>query len=376
MTTELNEMPAIRRYIVIVLAIFLAVTPPVVIVLFRLAQPFGATATLDQLARIQSEQPEKIFLPFDLRYNGAFKLPRVEQERPEIIWFSSSRAGAARASMFEPYRFYNMSFTAWTADQLLDAFERSTRDVRPRVAILELDYFLFTDDWERWFATSRTMIYGRPYHYVQASVGNFVRTAVSRWSLLREIQASRPQFIGTEAILVQEGFRCDGSYVYSPGHIEDARLHYKTGDFFVASTPRAPSLAERPKAPIARLAEMARQRGITLVAVQLPFIRAAVDRLDNDPALRHWMGAWRDFENGGTRSWLESLGIPLFDLARSSIDDDPNNFFDAYHPSEIGMLRVVRELLTDPAFRAEFPAIDPSGIDRQIAAGRSAPCVR
>ena len=130
--------------------------------------------------------------------------------------------------------------------------------------------------------------------------------------------------------------------------------------------PGAPNMSDRQKAPIVRLSEMARQRGVKLVAVQLPFIRAGVDYLDHEASYRHYSGVWRDFESEFARNWLSGLGISFFDFGRSTIDDDSANFIDAYHPSELGSLRVMQALLALPEFRANFPDIDPAEIQREI----------
>jgi len=91
--------------------------------------------------------------------------------------------------------------------------------------------------------------------------------------------------------------------------------------------------------------------------VQLPLLRGGIDLLERDVSYHARAGAWRDFESESTRAWLAGLGIPLVDLARSSIDDDPDNFVDALHLSESGMDKAIRALRADPAFSA---AIDPA----------------
>jgi hypothetical protein len=109
---------------------------------------------------------------------------------------------------------------------------------------------------------------------------------------------------------------------------------------------------------------LARQRGIKLVGVQLPLLRAGIDFLDHNTSYGPRAGAWREFESAATRAWLAGLGIPLFDLARSLVDDDPANFIDSVHLSDRGMDKTMAELQADPAFRA---AIDP---DAPRAPGR------
>ena len=315
------------------------------------------------------KKPDAVILPFDLRYNGAFKVERVEEERPEIIFISSSRAGALRASMFKPYRFYNLSFTAWTTGQITDVFERATRNVHPRIAIVSLDYFLFTDDWERGYSGTRSMIFDRPLRYLKSSLGDFVRAVAQHPTIFRDYLRSPSRLLGPEAIITQQGFRNDGSYLYSLGHIEQARLHDQTADFLVQSMPGAPKMSERQTAPLVRLSEIARQRGIKLIAVQLPYVRAGVEYLDHNEAYRRYSGVWRDFESDSTRQWLKSIGISFFDLAHSTIDDQSENFVDAYHISELGAVRVMQELLAQPEFRADFPAIELGMTEHQLRDG-------
>jgi hypothetical protein len=261
--------------------------------------------------------------------------------------------------MFKPYNFYNMSFTAWTTEQLADMFERATRNTPPRVVILSIDYFLFTDDWDRSYTGARTMIYDRPWTYLRSSISDFVRTAMKHRDVFENYLKAPTRFIGTQAILSEEGYRSDGSYVYSPGHINDARLHYQTATSLVNSMPGAPSMSERQKAPLVRIAELAKQRGIKLIGIQLPFIRSGVDYLDQNESYWHYSGVWREFESDQTRDWLKGLGITFFDLGRSPVGNDSENFVDAYHTTELGAHRVVQELLTFPEFRAILPDIEP-----------------
>lgn len=360
MTSDVTTAVA-WRYLIATTAILIATLGPLLIALFYFANQFGAASSPVELAKLQAKRPETIILPIDLRYNGAFKLERIEQDQPEIICFSSSRGGGFEASMFEPYRFYNMSFTVWTTGQLADVFERTTRTIRPRVAIVSLDYFMFTNDWERSYSGVRDMMFGfdLPLRYIRSTLGDFVRTAWKHPDAFKAYLRSPNEFIGTQSILNQEGFRFDGSYHYSPAHVASSRIHYQNAEFLVNAMPGASRMSPRQKVHVERLARIAKERGIKLVAVQLPFIRAGVDYLDHNQSYAYFAGVWREFGSEETRAWLTEQGISFFDLARSPINDDRDNFIDAYHASHLGMLNVMQELSKSPEFRASFPRLSP-----------------
>lgn len=324
--------------------------------LFQVAKPFGASTTLAQLAAQQFERPELVVLPPKLNYNAEFKLEAAKLQNPDIMWFSTSRAGTATGEMFEPHRFYNMSFTAWTTEQLAEIFERATKATRPKLAILSLDYFLFTEKWRVINAPSRDMIFNSPFRYAKSSVSDFLSTAMRHRPVFEAYASSPTQFVGTQSILNQEGFRGDGSYVFSPGHIESTKRTSRTARFLIDAMPGAPNMSQRQMAYIEQIAEIAKERGIKVVAVQLPYLRAGIEFLDHHEGYRYFAGVWRDFESDKTRAWLSKLGIPLYDLARSSIDDDPDNFIDAYHLAEPGMRATITELMRDPAFQADLPS--------------------
>jgi hypothetical protein len=345
-----------RRYIIIFLALITALCVPLAAIIIYLAAPFDAMTTPAQLAAIQAQRPETIILPVDLRFNAAFKLPRVAEVQPEIVCFGSSRAGGFRAGMFAPHRFYNMSYTGWTTNQVLDIFDRTTRETHPRVVILELDYFLFANHWQQWFEIQRTMIHDRPFRYAMESLGSYLRAVLANRAPFDAYRSAPTRFIGPESIRGASGFRSDGSYENSQTYIAYAQAHYLNAEHFVGTVPPDYEMSPSLQAPIERLAALARERGIKLVGVQLPLLRSGIELLDHDQSYGPRAGAWRAFESPANRAWLANLGIPLFDLARSPVDDDPADFIDSVHLSDRGMEKAMAELQADPAFRA---AIDP-----------------
>ncbi|MBR0848965.1 hydrolase [Bradyrhizobium diazoefficiens] len=339
-----------------------------------LGQSVGATIGLADLAHRQARDRNAIVLPFDLRYWADLKLPRVAIDKPDVIFISSSRGGQMRDEMLAPYKFYNLSFTAWTLNQVTEIFERATREFAPRVAIISLDYFMFTDAWPKANA-DRSMRFADPLYRFRSGL-DMMQTAARRASFFKDCiisafqtghrcRAAEGKYVGTPAIINQEGFRRDGSYRRAAGSLRDAQKNI-TAEFLVSAMPGAPSIDPMQMRELEHLAALARKRGVTLIGMQLPYVKAGVDYLDTNDSYRHYAGVWREFEGSAVRDRFRQLGIAFFDLSRAPLTQDSDNFIDAYHPSEIGMLRSLRDLLADPQFREIFPAVSPERISRKI----------
>jgi hypothetical protein len=61
-------MRATRHYLVILSVTVPALCSLAAVTLWRIAEPFGASATLADLADLQMKKPDTIILPFDLRH--------------------------------------------------------------------------------------------------------------------------------------------------------------------------------------------------------------------------------------------------------------------------------------------------------------------
>jgi hypothetical protein len=331
----------------------------------------GAIVTPEQLAKIQAADHDKIVLPFDLRYGAELKLARARTERPEVIVISSSRAGEMRAEMIHPYSFYNMSFSAWTIDQTIDVLDHVTREVPVRLAIVELDYFMFTDQWETSYKDRE--VHFNPAGYVYSSAVDMLRMTVKYADqFLPFIRGTETVFVGTRAIFRNEGFRFDGSMVHLESRVRETRLHNLNAAFLVGAMPGASSISPKQMESLGRLAKLAQQRHVTLVGIQLPMFKEGIDYLDTNSSYHYYSGVWREFESASTRRAFQDMGIDFFDLARDPLNANAENFVDAYHLSDLGMLRSMGSLLRLPAFRNLFPAIDPRRIDELIANQRAA----
>jgi hypothetical protein len=338
-------------------------------------QRTGSTISFARIVERQRDNPTLIALPFDLRYWAMYKLEGVALNKPEIVYISSSRAGAFREQLFRPYSFYNLSFTAWTLDQATEILDRVSRIDAPRIAIVELDYFMFTASWPRANA-DRSMHFNADARYMIESGVDALRSLTKQPNLLHDCNVRILQTIadcetapfrytGIQAIRTQDGFRRDGSYHYSKGRLESSKQNL-TAQFLVQAMPGASNIDPNQIAALERLAALARERGVTLVGIQLPLIKEGVDFLDHESSYHQYAGVWREFQSKRMREKFRSLGIHFFDLGRANFVDDNRNFVDAYHPSELGTLRSMIDLCTDPDFRSLLPSLDPSRLKRDL----------
>jgi hypothetical protein len=367
--------PEMRRYLAVMLAGLIVMLALLSAVVTWLGQRTGSTTSFARIVERQREDPALIALPFNLRYWAMYQLESSALYKPEIVYISSSRAGEFREQMFRPYSFHNLSFTAWTLDQVTTILDRVSRTNPPRIAIVEFDYFMFTASWLRANA-ERSMHFNAEARYKVESGVDALRSLAKRPDLLHDCNVGILQtmpgcetapfrYVEIQAIRAEEGFRWDGSYRYSVGRLASSAENI-TAKFLVQSMPGAQNIDAAQIAALGRLAALARERGITLIGIQLPLIKEGVDFLDHDPSYYNNAGVWREFESKQMRDKFRSLGIHFFDLSRASFADDKKNFVDAYHPSELGTLRSMISLCDEPEFHSLLPALDPDRLKRDL----------
>jgi hypothetical protein len=374
-SAALAPEPLMRRYLAVMFAGLVVVLVLVSAVVTWLGRRTGSTTSFARIVERQREDPTLIALPFNLRYWAMYQLESVALHKPEIVYISSSRAGEFREQMFRPYSFHNLSFTAWTLDQVTTILDRVSRTNPPRIAIVEFDYFMFTASWPR-INADRSMHFNAEARYTIESGIDALRSLAKRPDLLHDCNVGILQtipgcettpfrYVEIQAIRAEEGFRWDGSYRYSVGRLASSAQNL-TANFLIQSMPGAKNIDAAQIAALGRLAALARERGVTLIGIQLPLIKEGVDFLDDDPSYHNNAGVWREFDSKQMRDKFRSLGIHFFDLSRASFTDDKKNFVDAYHPSEIGTLRSMISLCEEPEFHSLLPALDPNRLKRDL----------
>ncbi len=319
-TLRSQQRKIYRRYLATMatLLVLLSIPPAVTLVWFGVLT--GAILLPEEMGVAQNDDTSVVAMPFDLRYWAALKIPRIAKEQPEIVSIGSSRSMEIRNAMFAPYKFYNASLTAWTLDQEITMIDQITRVSRPRIIIVSLDYFMFTNRYADAMARERTMIFGNDWRYRLRSCANLAREFWRRPAFIGElredwrlgnvpVKSGAVTLLGIDAIRGKTGFRFDGSTLLPSGTYAQAPNQTAANEGLIRAVNGGPSIDHRQYQALERLAEVARKHGVTLVAIQLPILKASVDVLDNDMSYHYYSGVWREFESSEFRKKLDDLGI-------------------------------------------------------------------
>jgi hypothetical protein len=367
---------SIWRYLTIIVVLFVLLFMPLLVGLEWAGWLLGATVPLSTIAQEQQTNHKLLWLGAFKDY-APYKLERIKLVQPEVLLVGSSRCGQARAEVFRPYKAYNACLTAWPLDHVLDFVDRATRESRPRVVIVALDYFLFGDWLAQVWRNERTMDYRQAIDSHRRKLHDVADFAIrTNWSYdVIKAALIKPQFepidhnrlIGTEAIRGQFGFRDDGSmYVFSGYRQSSAESLAHGAEYVTSSFPGAPHLSELQFKQIERLSALAKERNFTVVAIQFPFFKSATDFLDTDQAYWPYSGLWRELRSETAAKRFAELGVRFFDMSGDPTNADPANFFDPAHPSERGILKTIISLMDRKEFGELFPRIDKHTIESDL----------
>jgi hypothetical protein len=333
-----------------------------------------ALASLPIVAAEQSSSPKSIWLG-EIEDVAPYKTDRAALMQPDIIAVGHSRCGQVRAEMFAPYKMYNACTSAWTFNHLIEEVNRLTTVARPRVIMITLDYFMFTDAWANGYEKSRAGNYAQ-------GVGAYLRRLRDLVKYTYEISARHPvsavyeiernllqvkrenvenyRLLGVYALRNEHGYRADGSTLYGPAYrsVID-QMNAQGAILFMKSFPGAQDMSQRQISDLRKLAQLIHERGATLVGVQLPMARAAIDYLDTN---EDWSGVWREFESETSATMFRDMGITFFDLSRAAINNQPSHFIDPAHPNEGGIVAALLEIVDRSEFRRLFPLVDKAAL--------------
>jgi hypothetical protein len=372
-------MRAVHRYLTALSLALALISSAFLLALEWIGERTGATVLPRQMAAEQAADVNLVALPAEIRHWAALKVPRIAFEQPDIVLIGSSRGNEVRSAMFRPYKFYNASLTCWSLEQMRAMLDQVTKVAKPRVIILSLDYFMFTDVYAASVTKERTMLFDDDLKIEYQSAINLLRSIYKypyMWrdqfpEYLKGSPPARPdgvRMIGLDAIRADAGFRWDGSFRYEAGLLASAPQRTRDNKGLIEAMPGGPKMEPHQLTALERIAALGRDRQVSLVAVQWPILKASTDYLDNEPSYRPYAGVWKEFESPETARKLRDLGIAFFDLSRLPMTADNRNFIDAAHADEAGMLDALIHLNEEPDFHAMVPEIDINALREQRAA--------
>lgn len=343
----------------------------------------GATLSPVQIAAMQHDNP-KLLWAADGQYYGPLKTTRITQEQPEVIAVGDSRCSQIRSAMFKPYSFHNGCLTAWTFSQIRNILDMATRQAHPRVMIFTLDYFMFSDKYVENWAEKAGMDYGwTDRNFLNGLISTGGTFKAYPWTMIKQMPAylfgrkideiDSYELLGLTAIRARAGFRQDGSMLYDPVTRANSTNNNNDLSHILAQVPvgSGARMSARQIDELRSLAELAKERGVTLVGLQLPIIKEAVDVLDAGKPYNQWAGPdaaiWKAFMSDDTRALFRKLGIHFFDMTHNSATSDRIAFIDPAHPGERVVLGALVSIVDDPDFRSVFPKIDAESLRQAYA---------
>ena len=334
----------------------------------------GATFSPVEIARMQTADPTLLWSG-DGRYYLMYKAALAEQRHSDIVLLGHSRGTQMRSMMFKPYVFTNGSITAWTIDQLRFALDHVTRHYRPKVAIFNLDYFMLNSTYrDNWAEKSHMALSWTDRDYFDGLMNLSWVVKAKPLTMLRRLptvllsrfreEANGLSLIGPQAIALDGGFRSDGSALYDPVRRNEAPTAAHDLGRLIPTVPSGTGrhLDMGEAAKLRDLANLAKERGVVLVGIQLPYFKMATDLLDSGRDYGGYRGEdtgiWREFNSPETKAMFEDMGILFYDLSRHLTAGDPRGFIDIAHPSEAVTLAALIDMFKDPKMRAVLPDVD------------------
>lgn len=330
------------------LAIFVFPFAVVFLVLTGLMIYTGESMPLAWVAQMQMDDPAVLYRPRYGNRDQQFKIVSTNLRQPQIVALGSSRVLQFRAGFFDrqPDAFYNAAGPAWTLDTVIHVYD--SFETAPRLLILAIDLPWFNPAYQPQPLPAPESDLQHAFE-VDTGVLHDLLTGVSfdrpGFSLRDYLERRSGDYLalGLRAIRDGHGFRGDGSEQYGDflvAHwlnptdsrqihavwLRDGQEMYAFGEAF---DPAA-------LANLRHLLDAARARGTTVIGI-LPSYTPSI---------------WAAMTADGQHRYIDSLipalsglfaeyDFPFFDFSDgASVDTPDDDFFDGWHASELGNLRL------------------------------------
>lgn len=345
----------------------------------------GDARPVSHVVRQRRESSEEVLYArgfFSQQYD-LLKIEEIRLGKPSILVLGSSRVLQVRREMFVPLDsvFYNAGGLIDNAPDLLAVAEQMETGHlwRPRVVILGLDPWWIKEGWFR----SLSRIAHR-----QDEVYNPTAHIVAIRALLRDPRnlrrgfsgsARTPYFgyraIGSPPASQGRGFRKDGSYQYSPQMLID---FIATPQYVDRETPpvirRVREFRNQFEVParvdpisvdlMVQAIQKFRNMNIEIHVVTPPFSTEVLDAVNRTPEFAAWWGYYRDSLPERFGHWVASV-VAVSSPATWGLDD--TYMVDGFHPSEVIIGHIVREMLAGARGSSVLASVDVEQLSDLIA---------
>jgi hypothetical protein len=346
------------------------------------------TFSVAAIAALQHEDPDIIWGLPAAQFYGPLALARIKSERPDIIMIGSSRCGQMRSMMFKPYSFHNACLVAWTFAQIKNMIDLATRSGGPKTIMFTLDYFMLGDAFAKRWQEKAFMDFTPPQRLhldgLLELAAAFKRRPAAMLKAMPSYlfgRAREPaeglELFGPDSIAWQGGFRSDGSLLFTPAWLSQAPVNSRDIRSLLAAVQSGDGVlpAQAQMQALEEIGELGRQRNLTLVGLQLPFVQGAVDVLDSNEDWHGYRsadrGTWRLLRSARMKHELNNMGIHFVDLTRDSIAKELRAFIDSGHPSEYAIgVALFDAMKNDPDLRALFPYLDLYALQAALGEAR------
>ena len=280
-----------------------------------------------------------------------FKLLAIQRRRPDVLVLGSSRVMQFRADSFlDPSVVYNGGgsiATVWDFRHVLDRLDPTHP---PKVLILGLDQWFFNPNWAERpdLGVHEFEAEDTPLNVIQRNWRAVYQELAAGKISLGRLLAGGP-CVGLNAMMQNNGFRNDGSYLYGrviaepdrPDHwdpgFQDTFVRIERGErrFEWSDRVDGPAVAE-----LDRALDAAARKGIHVVGVLPPFAPSVLARLRASgryPYLAKLLPALRPA--------FEARGFEVVDLTDAGpLGVTDAEFIDGFHGSDKTYLRVTLRL--------------------------------
>lgn len=290
-----------------------------------------------------------------------FKLRATLRRRPDVLVIGTSRVWQWRQSMFvscanRPGCFYNAGGAMPTVATGLEFFRSVAAENAPRVLLVGLDFWYLNPAFIGPALPTFNASFNNRLEYTLAVVRRFM-FAMTHDAQIRALLAGQvaipPGVTGARAILYDEGFHVDGSWLYSTRQYAEALGQSSAirsarslpsvlaGTDFFQPFSKADPVALR---QLEELLDLAAAYGTRVVAFTPPFSGEVAAAIDGSGALSRGVA---DIERTLISAFAKR-DIPLLDGRRvSDFGCAADEHWDGIHPTEVCVARLLLRLLED-----------------------------